>query len=528
MTRRLADRYLLGEEIGAGGSSRIHTALDERLGRRVAVKLLDALAASSADPAGRDRFLREGRTAASFVHPNAVTVFDAGEDGNDLYIVMELVDGSSLAEHLAQTGPLPVHEAIRIATAALGALDAAHAAGVIHRDVKPANIMLGTGGDVKLTDFGIAKRFDELDAAITASHLVMGTPRYLAPEQARGDDATPATDVHGTGLVLFEMLTGRLPFDGDPAVETASAVRSGPVPSVVGERSEVPEPLAAVVTRALARDPADRYPTAREMSAALAAVPAAPATAGATGIRSGDTEVLPLAPDARTAALPPAPDDATEVLTHSPRPAGAERSADRRSARRTTVTMLAVLGLLVGAVAVAVATGDGESPVDGSDAPTATGPSGDEPVDDDAEPAAEPDVVPADPPEPVDDPEPTASPVTDAPAPTVPTPTTPTPTDGAEGDEEPVEEIIPGFPATDDLEVFLAQLADDPDLVGESGEELLDDLEKVLDEGGRKQREEASELREELVEWVEDDEIHPAIAAALDELLAPLTRPGRS
>ena len=203
MSRRLAERYVLGDQLGVGGTSRVHAALDTRLGRQVAIKLLNSSVAATADPAGRERFLREGQTTAGFSHRHAVTVFDAGEDDGDLYIVMELVDGLSLAEHLARTGPLPIDETVRIAGQVLSALAAAHAAGIVHRDVKPANILIGADGEIKLADFGIAKRFDDLDASVTATGMVIGTPRYLAPEQALGGAPTPASDVYSMGIVLF-------------------------------------------------------------------------------------------------------------------------------------------------------------------------------------------------------------------------------------------------------------------------------------------------------------------------------------
>jgi serine/threonine-protein kinase len=171
----LAGRYVLGDRLGVGGSSRVHVALDTRLGRKVAVKLLNADIVGVADPAGRDRFLREGKTTAAFSHRHAVTAFDAGEDSGDLFIVMELVDGPSLAQRLAQFGPLSISEAVRIGSEVLSALAAAHAAGIVHRDVKPGNILIGADGETKLADFGIAKRFDKLEASVTSTGMVVGT-----------------------------------------------------------------------------------------------------------------------------------------------------------------------------------------------------------------------------------------------------------------------------------------------------------------------------------------------------------------
>ena len=307
MTRRIADRYELGAQLGAGGSARVFAARDLRLGRQVAIKLLDSRLAASADSGGRDRFLREGPTSASFHHRHAVTVFDAGEADGELYIVMELVDGPSLAERLASDGALAIDDAMRIAAQVLSALAAAHSAGIVHRDVKPANVLLGADGDVKLADFGIAKRFDELDETVTRVGTVIGTPRYLAPEQAAGAAVTAATDVYAVGILLYEMLTGRTPFAADSLIAAALIQRSQPAPDVRLVRIEVEPRLAATVARALATDPADRYPSAKEMSVDLENAWEPPSDASPeslirtrvidlsplpiVGVRSGDTEV---------------------------------------------------------------------------------------------------------------------------------------------------------------------------------------------------------------------------------------------
>ena len=190
---------------------------------------------------------RRVSTTAGFSHRHTVTVFDAGEDDGDLFIVMELVDGPSLAEYLARTGPLPVDETVRLAGQVLSALAAAHAAGIVHRDVKPANILIGADGETKLADFGIAKRFDDLDASVTASGMVIGTPRYLAPEQALGSPVTPATDVYAMGIVLFEMLTGRLPFEAESPAAAALERLSRTAPDVRSLRPDVPPALAAAI-----------------------------------------------------------------------------------------------------------------------------------------------------------------------------------------------------------------------------------------------------------------------------------------
>ncbi|MEO6651912.1 MAG: serine/threonine-protein kinase [Ilumatobacteraceae bacterium] len=264
MPQVLIERYELGRVIGAGGMAKVHLATDSFLGRTVAVKVLDDVAAKSADPASRDRFLKEARSAAGFAHHNAVSIYDAGEDNGVLFIVMEYVDGETLASKLASTSRLSARESASIASQILDALAAMHSEGILHRDVKPANVLLTSAGKVKLTDFGIAKRLDEIDEALTSAGTVIGTPRYLAPEQAVGGELGPATDVYLTGIVLHEMLTGE---------RSPSALMGVPTqtPDPRRLRPEVPGGLAAVVTRALEYRPERRYATAGEMATALRA-----------------------------------------------------------------------------------------------------------------------------------------------------------------------------------------------------------------------------------------------------------------
>ena len=204
--------------------------------------MLDRAVAESADPAGHARFLREGRSAARFAHPNAVATFDAGEDGDTLFIVMEQVEGTSLAHVIADEAPMADGRVVDIGTQLLSALGAAHEAGIIHRDVKPANILIDRAGGVKLADFGIARRFDEITSSLTVEGMVVGTRGYLAPEQARGSETGPAVDLYAVGAVLFEMATGARVPDGSgsesgfdprtirPDVSADLAPRSSPRP----------------------------------------------------------------------------------------------------------------------------------------------------------------------------------------------------------------------------------------------------------------------------------------------------------
>ena len=193
----------------------------------MAIKLVPA---DAIDPVGRERFGREARSSAGFAHPNAVTAFDAGESDGFLYLVMELVDGSSLAELLADGAPLPIDQALHIEDSILAALGAAHAAGIVHRDVKPGNVLLGAHGRVKLADFGIARRLDDLTSDLTGVGQFIGTPKYLAPEQLAGEPATPASDLYAAGVVLYEMLAGEPPFDAAMPMELAWAHQNAPRP----------------------------------------------------------------------------------------------------------------------------------------------------------------------------------------------------------------------------------------------------------------------------------------------------------
>ena len=263
----IANRYRLGEELGAGGMARVVVAHDLRLDRRVAVKLVPV---AGIDRAGRERFVREARSSAGFSHPNAVAVYDAGESDSYLYLVMELVAGPSLAERIGQRGPLDLDDALHVTRPVLAALGAAHEAGIVHRDVKPGNILLGPAGQVKLADFGIAKRLGDMAADLTGSGQFVGTPKYLAPEQVVGEPATPATDIYAVGVVLFEMLAGRPPYDAGNPVATAIAHRDAPIPDLHRARPDVPDHVVAAVRRAMAKEPIERFASAEQMAAALA------------------------------------------------------------------------------------------------------------------------------------------------------------------------------------------------------------------------------------------------------------------
>jgi serine/threonine-protein kinase len=266
--RRFHDRYRLESRIATGGMGAVFAAVDERLGRRVALKLLRGDLAR--DPAFVERFRREARAVAALAHPNIAGIFDYGEQGGDHFIVMELAEGRDLARVLREQGRLPPDRAVRIAEQICDALGHAHAAGVVHRDVKPANVIVGEQDLVKVTDFGIARVIG--DSSLTATGSVLGSAHYIAPEQANGAPAGPASDIYATGIVVYEMVTGSLPFTGDSPVGVAMRHVTDDVPPPSRLNPEVPPALDHVVARATARAPEDRFPSAAAMAAALQAV----------------------------------------------------------------------------------------------------------------------------------------------------------------------------------------------------------------------------------------------------------------
>jgi eukaryotic-like serine/threonine-protein kinase len=272
--QHLSDRYELGEILGFGGMSEVHLARDVRLHRDVAVKVLRADLAR--DPSFYLRFRREAQNAAALNHPSIVAVYDTGEaetpTGPLPYIVMEYVDGVTLRDIVHNDGPLPPRRAIEIIADACQALNFSHQAGIIHRDVKPANIMISNTNAVKVMDFGIARAIADSGNSVTQTAAVIGTAQYLSPEQARGDPVDARSDVYSLGCVLYEILTGEPPFTGDSPVAVAyQHVREDPIPP--SKRHEgISADLDAVVLKALAKNPDNRYQTAAEMRADLVRV----------------------------------------------------------------------------------------------------------------------------------------------------------------------------------------------------------------------------------------------------------------
>ena len=257
----LGSRYTLTERIATGGMGDVWRATDSVLGREVAVKVMRASTAE--DPTFAERFRDEARHSAGMSHQNIATVYDYGEDEGVAYLVMELVEGEPLSQLIAR-GPMNPDQVRGIVGQAALALAAAHAAGVVHRDVKPANILITPDGRVKLTDFGIARAVD--GASHTRTGEVLGTPQYLSPEQALGKGATGASDLYALGIITQEMLTGRKPFDSGSAVATALAQVNDPPPPLP---EGVPSDLRRIVDQSLAKDPADRPTSAAAVAAAL-------------------------------------------------------------------------------------------------------------------------------------------------------------------------------------------------------------------------------------------------------------------
>ncbi|MGH2386239.1 MAG: serine/threonine-protein kinase, partial [Candidatus Limnocylindria bacterium] len=257
--------YTIVREIGRGGMGVVYEGWDNRLSRPVAIKTI----IRASDQQMRDRFVREARAAAAVSHPHICQLFDIGEHAGEPFLCMELLDGQSLADRVSQ-GPMAVHEAASIALAVLSALAALHRRDIVHRDLKPTNVFLTPNG-VKLLDFGLARpvglQVDE--TAVTMPGVVMGSPRYMSPEQVRGGEVDSRTDIFAAGLVMFEMLTGRAAFGGTSAVDILHAVLHDHPPALMGPPAVID--VDRIIQRAVAKAPVDRYQTADEMATDLRA-----------------------------------------------------------------------------------------------------------------------------------------------------------------------------------------------------------------------------------------------------------------
>ena len=285
----LNDRYEIVERIGEGGMAVAYRGRDRLLGRQVAIKVMrPELAASEPFLA---RFRREARAAAGIIHEHIAAVYDTGSDGPYHYIVMEYVDGESLKHRVRREGPLPLAEALRIATETAEALEAAHQAGVVHRDIKPHNILLGREGQVKVTDFGIAGA--AFSAAQAETSTIVGSVHYLSPEQARGDAVGPQADLYSLGATLFEMLTGRPPFDGGDRIAILHKHIYDLPPRVTELRPGLPAEVDSIVAHCLEKDLSRRFASARELLSYLGACPVIEEAPGRRGFGFAQPRPIP-------------------------------------------------------------------------------------------------------------------------------------------------------------------------------------------------------------------------------------------
>lgn len=333
----IAERYELEELVGTGGMSSVYRARDRLLERHVALKILHATFGADADTV--ERFRREARAVAQLSHPNIVTVIDRGEDRGRQFIVFEYVAGENLKEVVRREGPLPVRRALELMLEVANALAFAHHRGLVHRDVKPQNVLLNGGGTAKVTDFGIARSLD-VEHGMTQTGTVLGTSNYIAPEQASGQPVDAYTDVYSLGVVLFELLTGDVPYSGENFVAIAMRHLNDPVPDVLERRPDVPPAVAAAIERAMAKDPADRFETMDELAAELEACLA-------------ELEEDPAAAATMIVERPLVRERAPQGARAAPRPGRARR----RSAWPALLLLLGILALA--AVAAVVLLDDG-------------------------------------------------------------------------------------------------------------------------------------------------------------------------
>ncbi|MCW2701644.1 MAG: pknB [Blastococcus sp.] len=336
----LGDRYEIGGVLGRGGMAEVHRGRDLRLGREVAVKVLRHDLAR--DPSFQVRFRREAQASASLNHPAIVAVYDTGEDrtatGATPYIVMEYVEGETLRDVIRREGQLSTERAMSLSADVCGALDFSHRNGIVHRDVKPGNVMITPEGAVKVMDFGIARAVSDSAATMTSTAAVIGTAQYLSPEQARGEGVDARSDVYSVGCMLFELVTGAPPFTGDSPVAVAyQHVREDPrLPSSINPR--VPPELDAIVLKAMSKNPANRYQSAAEMRNDLL-----------RALAGQRVEATPVMGDA----------EKTTILTAPPGGYGYDDDWDddedaRRRKRRIIAIVAALAVLLIGGIAAAV------------------------------------------------------------------------------------------------------------------------------------------------------------------------------
>ncbi len=358
----LDGRYRVHARIATGGMSTVYRGVDERLDRPVALKVMDSRYAG--DRQFLTRFQLEARAVARLKDPGLVAVYDQGlgtpQDAGQPFLVLELVEGGTLRELLDERGPMPPHAVVAVLRPVLGALAAAHRAGLVHRDIKPENILIADDGEVKIADFGLVRAVAA--AAITSASVILGTAAYLSPEQVRDGNAGPPSDVYGVGVLTYELLTGATPFSGDSTLAVAYRRLDHDVPPPSAAIAGVPPQFDALVARATARNPADRYADAGAMAADLDGVadeldlPAfrvpAPRRPAPHAARAGATRQLTRGPQDWAGLPDDDPDPRVQAV--SGRFAGVELSEfalDRQNARRMVLIWLAVALALTGLVA---------------------------------------------------------------------------------------------------------------------------------------------------------------------------------
>ena len=353
----LDDRYLVGAKIASGGTSTVYRGIDVRLDRPVAVKVMDSRYAG--DRQFLTRFQLEARTVARLRNPGLVAVYDQGlnsEGSRYPYLVMELIEGGTLRELLDERGPMPPHAVVAVLRPVLGGLAAAHLAGLVHRDVKPENVLISDDGQVKIADFGLVRAVAA--AGITSASIILGTAAYLSPEQVRDGNAIPGSDVYSAGVLTYEMLTGHTPFTGDSALSIAYQRLDYDVPPPSDVIDGVPPQFDELVARATARDPGQRYADASEMAAHVEAIAdeldlpdyLVPAPHNSAQHRSAAAQHIPMS--APRAQLPPPPQGApvrrpTRQLPRAP------RAVARQHSRRMVLIWVTLVLTLTGLVASA-------------------------------------------------------------------------------------------------------------------------------------------------------------------------------
>jgi len=340
--RNLSDRYRLEGRIGQGGMAVVYAGTDTVLRRRVAIKVLRPHLAADADFV--QRFYSEAHHAAKLSHPNVVNIYDVGREGDDYFIVMELVEGATLTEMIEHDGRLPENVAIDYATQICSGLAYAHRQGLLHRDIKPGNILVTKDDVVKLSDFGIARAVSTQTMTMTAPGMVMGSVFYISPEQAQGHELHETSDLYSLGIVLYQMLAGKLPYSGDSPITVALKHVSGPVPSLDIDELPVSPALAAIVRRLMQKDPADRFASAGDVAKALREARDHPSAATPAPMRR--VREIPPPPKPRPSRFPDRPlNDAVADGDGDGRDVVSARSGGGRSAL-VAVLLLALLAAI--------------------------------------------------------------------------------------------------------------------------------------------------------------------------------------